>query len=81
MLDQAPGDGGARPVELGGAVGGLAQQHHLGVAEPVEQGAEGLLVVEGRQGLPLLAHHRDGLLDRGVVLALLPGKPRHGRTS
>ena len=35
-LDQAPGDGGACPVKLGGAMRRLAQQHHARTGEAVE---------------------------------------------
>jgi hypothetical protein len=36
-LDQAPGDRGPRAIELRGAVRRFAEQHHLRIADPVEQ--------------------------------------------
>ncbi len=47
--DQPFRDRGARPVEFGGAVRRLAEQHHPGVAEPVEKGAERRVVFRLRQ--------------------------------
>src|ERR1043166_7453213 len=39
-LDQAARDGGPGAIELGGAMGGFAQQHHARFTEAVEGGAE-----------------------------------------
>ena len=47
-LDQPTGDGGARPVEFRCAVGGLAEHHEPGVAEPVEIGAKVRLFGRGQ---------------------------------
>ncbi|MNR10272.1 hypothetical protein D3C85_1265150 [compost metagenome] len=40
FFDQSAGDRRSAPVELGGAVAGLADQHHTGVSVAVEQRAE-----------------------------------------
>jgi hypothetical protein len=47
--NEMTGDGGSRPVELGGAVAGLAEQHNPLVGEAVEEPSEGG-IVEIRQG-------------------------------
>src|SRR3990167_3249784 len=53
-FDQALGNGGAGPVEVRGAMAGLADQHHAGIAVAVEQFGEGA-AVQIRQGLGVLA--------------------------
>jgi hypothetical protein len=49
-LDQVAGNRSPRPVELGGAVGGLPKEDDAAVGETVEQGAEGW-IVESRHRL------------------------------
>jgi hypothetical protein len=60
LLDQPTGDGSARPVEFRRTVGGLAEHHEPGVAEPVEIGAK-VLLFGRRQMIPRLAQEIDEL--------------------
>jgi hypothetical protein len=39
-LDEAPGEGGAGPVELGGPVGGHAHEADPGVGQPIGEFSE-----------------------------------------
>ena len=56
MPDQLPGDGRARPVELGRAVGRFAQQDHARLAEAREHRAEFVRALGRRQRLRRVLH-------------------------
>ena len=72
LLDQAPRDRGAGAIEFRGAVGRLAEEHHLGIGEAIEHRAERFILADRRQRLSVLAHEIDSLADRGFVLVLPP---------
>ena len=71
--DQLLRDRGAGPVEFGGAVRRLAEQHHLGVAEPVEKGAERRVVFRLRQIFTAAAQQPRQILR----FSLLPPLQQH----
>src|SRR5829696_6980290 len=54
-LDEPAGDRGAGAVEFRAAVARLAEQHHLGVGEAVEYGAERLGIEDRRKRLAMAA--------------------------
>ena len=49
LLDQSTGDRRSGPVELGRAVGRLAEEYDIGIAEAVEEGAKLLRSLRRRQ--------------------------------
>ena len=77
--DQPLRDRGARPVEFRGAVRRLAEQHHAGIAEPIEEPAERLAVFRRRQWLAVAMQQ---LAEFGRFRFLLPFQQadvvRHG---
>jgi hypothetical protein len=74
MPDQLARDRCPRAVEFRRAVGGLAQQHDAGIAEPTEESAEFVRTLGRGNPLGALAHH---LCRR--VLELGARRARKGR--